>query len=81
MTNILLIGRRRKSRQLLEPHEEFIGLHEVESAQGTVLCSVSIQCPLRRNLSVVKLRSQCYDGASAMSGACSKIFFVSYAMP
>ena len=46
----------------MEAHEEFIGLHEVESTQVTVLYSVVCDILMKLNLSVAKLRGQCYDG-------------------
>ena len=52
-----------------EPHEEFIGLHQVESTTSTNLFSVICDVLARLNLSIHKLRGQCYDGASAMSGS------------
>ena len=52
----------------LEAHEEFIGLHEVESTQASVLYSVVCDILRRLNLSISKLRGQCFDGASAMTG-------------
>ena len=52
----------------LEAHEEFIGLHVVESTQASVLYSMVCDILLRLNLSISKLRGQCFDGASVMSG-------------
>lgn len=41
----------------------------MKSTQATTLYSVVCDVLLRLNISVSKLRCQCYDGASAMSGA------------
>ncbi len=49
-------------------HEEFIGLYEVASIQADMLIAVIKDCLLRLNLSLNKVRGQCYDGASNMSG-------------
>lgn len=49
-------------------HEEFIGLHEVPSIKTDILVSVIKDSLLRLNLSLNKVRGQCYDGASNMAG-------------
>ena len=53
----------------LEAHEVFIGLYEVDSTEAAVLLTVIHDVLLRMNISINKLRGQCYDGASSMSGA------------
>ena len=53
----------------LEAHEEFIGLHQVESTASTVLVGVIHDVLTRMNVSIHKIRGQCYDGASAMCGS------------
>ncbi len=53
----------------LQAHEEFIGLHAVESTAATVLVGVVRDVLARLNVSINKIRGQCYDGASAMSGS------------
>ena len=58
---------------LLEVHEEFLGLYQVASIKAEVLASTAMDCLKRFNISVAKLRGQCYDGASAMSGAKSGV--------
>ena len=55
--------------KMLEAHEEFIGVHQVESTQSRVLLAVINDVLQRFNVSITKLRGQCYDGASAMSGS------------
>ena len=52
----------------LEGHEEFIGLYRVESTQATILVGVIYDVLQRLNVSITKIRGQCYDGASSMSG-------------
>lgn len=52
----------------LDIHEDFIGLHVVESIDAATLHAVLKDVLIRMNLSVLKLRGQCYDGASSMSG-------------
>ena len=52
----------------LQPHEEFIGLYHVESTQSSTLASTIHNVLQRVNMTITKLRGQCYDGASSMSG-------------
>ena len=52
----------------LEAHEEFIGLYQVSNTQSSTLLAVIRDVLLRVNISITKLRGQCYDGASAMAG-------------
>ena len=56
-----------------EVHEEFIGLYQVDAIDAKTLTAVITDTLLRMNLSTTKLRGQCYDGASAMSGAKSGV--------
>ena len=51
-----------------EVHEEFIGLYEVMSIDAATLTSVIKDAMTRLNLPIAKLRGQCYDGCSTMSG-------------
>ena len=53
----------------LQAHEEFIGLYQVESTAATVLIGVIRDVFTRLNVSMNKIRGQCYDGASAMCGS------------
>ena len=53
----------------LKAHEEFAGLYETNSTHAHVLHSVIHDVLLRMNLSITRLRGQCYDGATTMSGA------------
>ena len=52
----------------LQIHEEFIGLYEVPSIESSMLVNVVKDALLRLNLHLSKVRGQCYDGASNMSG-------------
>ena len=52
----------------LRVHEDFIGLYVVDSIEAKVLTSIIEDTLLRANLSVQKIRGQCYDGASNMAG-------------
>jgi len=49
-------------------HEEFIGLYSVPSIDSDTLVSILKDTLLRLNLPLSKVRGQCYDGASNMSG-------------
>ena len=56
-----------------EANEEFIGLYMVDSIDADTLVKVIkyvLQC---LNLSLNKMRGQCYDGAATMSGAKSGV--------
>jgi hypothetical protein len=50
---------------LLQAHEEFIGVQDVESTASSVLVLVVRDVLTRLNVSINTLRGQCYDGASA----------------
>lgn len=50
-------------------HEDFIGLYNVPSISADTLTVVIKDCLQRLNLPISKIRSQCYDGASNMTGA------------
>ncbi|KAL5517004.1 hypothetical protein EMCRGX_G002468 [Ephydatia muelleri] len=50
-------------------NEEFIGLYSVDSFTADVLTAVIKDVMLRLNLAITKLRGQCYDGCSTMSGS------------
>jgi len=56
-----------------EVHEEFIGLHVVESIDANTLVSVIKDVYLRLNLSLNKVRRRCYDGAATMAGLKSRV--------
>ena len=52
----------------LNAHEEFIGLYSLPSTEAETIVSVLKDVLLRLNLSMKKIRGQCYDGASSMCG-------------
>ena len=51
-----------------QPHEDFIGLHKVDSIVASELVAVLKDTLLRMNLNISNCRGQCYDGASNMTG-------------
>ena len=57
---------------ILEAHEEFIGLYQVDSTDASSLFAVIHDVPLRLNIST-KIRGQCYDGASSIAGTRSGV--------
>jgi hypothetical protein len=52
----------------LQGHEEFVGVHSVPSTDACTLTSTIKNALVQLNLSLSRLRGQCYDGASAMAG-------------
>lgn len=56
-----------------EVNEEFLGLYNVPSIDAATLTIAAKDALCRMNLPLSKLRGQCYDGASAMSGAKSGV--------
>ena len=52
----------------LEVHEDFVGLYAVPSIAAATIVSTIHDVLARLNLSLTKLRGQCYDGASTMRG-------------
>ena len=52
----------------LQVHEDFVGLYSVPSIAADMLVSVIKDVFMRMNLRFDKVRGQCYDGVSAMSG-------------
>ena len=49
-------------------HEDFVGLYGIENTEAQTLVNMILDVLTRLNLSIKKLRGQCYDDASAMSG-------------
>ncbi len=49
-------------------HEEFVGLYKVDNIEAATLVRVLKDCLIRFNISLSKIRGQCFDGASNMSG-------------
>ena len=56
-----------------EIREEFVGLYEVASTGAEIIYTVITDVLLLLNLSISKIRGQCYDGAATMSGAKSGV--------
>ena len=52
----------------LTAHEDFMGLYEVDSINASTLVRILKDSLIRFNVSLSKLRGQCFDGASNMSG-------------
>ena len=52
-----------------EVHEEFLGLYHVDSIDAATITAVIKDTLIRMNLPISRLRGQCYNGASVMSGA------------
>ena len=53
----------------LHVHEEFVGLYQLDTTDAKTIVSVLKDVILALNLDIHKLRGQCYDEASTMSGA------------
>ena len=53
--------------------EDFLGVYQVPSTNSSTLTKVVKDVLCRYNLSLGKLRGQCYDGASAIQGARSGV--------
>ena len=56
-----------------EVNEEFLGVYNVPTIDAATLTMAANDTLCRMNLPLSKLRGQCYDGASAMSGAKSGV--------
>ena len=54
-------------------HEEFLGLYHTESINAATLSSIIQDLFIRLNLSINRLRGQCYDGAGSMAGSRSGV--------
>lgn len=52
----------------LVPHEDFLGLYELEKADATTIANIIKDIILRLGFDTKKLRGQCYDGCSTMMG-------------
>ena len=53
----------------LEPHQNFVGIHNVQSIRADVLVATLKDTMLHLNLPISNCRGQCYDGAANMCGA------------
>ncbi len=52
----------------LEPHEEFLGIHQTDSIDANTLVAIVKDILIRFNLDMKNCRGQCYDGAANMAG-------------
>ena len=57
----------------LNVYEEFVGLHQVDNISADTLVAVIKDTLLRLNLTLSKVRGQCYDGAANMTGSKSGV--------
>ncbi len=57
----------------LDSHENFIGLHSLESTSAKSIVQTIEDLLLKFSLPLDKCRGQCYDGAAAMSGSKSGV--------
>ena len=53
---------------IFEVQEEFVGLYKAESVHSEKIYEVITDVLLRLNLCMSKIRGQCYDGASVITG-------------
>ena len=52
----------------LEPHDEFLGIHQTDSIDANTLVAIVKDILIRFNLDMKNCRGQCYDGAANMAG-------------
>ena len=52
----------------LEPHEDFIGSHEIPNINAKTIVEAIKDSLVTMGLSLQDLRDQCYDGAGSMAG-------------
>ena len=57
----------------LQVHEEFLGLYHVDRIDAATVTTVVQDVFVRLNISMERLRGQCYDGASSMTGSRSGV--------
>lgn len=57
----------------LQVHEEFVGVYQLDKTDANTITIVLKDVVLALNLDIHRLRVQCYDGASTMSGAKSGV--------
>ena len=53
----------------LQPHEDFLGLYQVDNIQSNIIVGILNNTLLRMNLTLSNCHGQCYDGASNMAGS------------
>ena len=57
----------------LTPHEDFLGLYQVDTITSETLFNALMDVIQRLNLDIKKCRGQCFDGASNMAGSKSGV--------
>ena len=57
----------------LQVHEEFVGLYQLDTTDAKTIVTALRDIMVALNLDIHRLRGQCYDGASTMSGAKSGV--------
>ena len=60
-------------RSIFQVCEDFLGLYEVDSTEAEKIFAVVKDVLLRPNVAISKVRGQCYDGTSAMTGTRSGV--------
>ncbi len=63
----------RRVSETFKVYEEFVGLYDVASTRTETIYAAITDVFLRMNLSVSKVRGQCYDGAATTSGVKSGV--------
>ncbi len=58
----------RTVNQKFDVREDFVGLHQLDCTKSEFVFNMLKDVLLRLNLSMSKMRGQCYDGAANMSG-------------
>ena len=56
----------------MQVHEEFLGSYHVDRIDAATVSAVVQDVFVRLNISMERLRGQCYDGASSMTGSIAK---------
>ncbi len=59
--------------EIFEVYEEFVSLYQVDTIHSEKIYKVITDVMLRLNLCMSKIRGQCYDGASVMTGVKSGV--------
>ena len=57
----------------LQVHEEFLGLYHVDHIDAATVTAVVQDVFVRLNISMERIRGQCYNGASSMTGSRSGV--------
>ena len=59
--------------EYFDVHEDFVGLYKADSIDADTIVSIIYDTLQRLNLTMKKVRGQCYDGAATMSGSQSGV--------